>query len=332
MVSAPTLSVIIPTYNRAELLPRVLENLVRQDLPPELYEVLVVDDGSTDETPSLVGARAAVDGRIRLLRWPENRGRSAARNEGVRQARGEIVVFIDSDVLVRPDFLAHHMDVHRRASRAVLCRGPVVAIPDIRLPERLPATRLSPSYLDTANASLPRSELLGAGLFDEGFRAYGWEDIDLGFRLQRRGLRRVFRPEAVAFHVQPAPSLETFGQALTKEEERARTAIYLYRKYPGWRTRVLIQYTALHRIIYFLLAGGGLLNQRNVPSIAARLRHLGLGTLEYVAMRSVLNRHYLETLRREWRRDPKPREELHRVTLHRERAHQNGEAPARHRG
>lgn len=297
----PVLSVVIPAYNRAPLLTRTLEALARQSLPPHLHEVIVVDDGSTDETPEVVRSWGAQDRRIHLLRTETNRGASAARNNGVREARGQIVVFVDSDVVVRPDFLAHHLDAHRRSRAPVLCRGPVVPVPDLRLPDRLPLTGLSPSYFDPANASLPRSELLAAGLFDEGFRAYGWEDFDLGLRLKRRGLARVFRPEAVAYHIQPSPSAQTFERALLKEEERARMAVYLYAKHPGWRTRVLIQHTPVHRVAYFILALGGLLNRNNVSSLAARCRRWGQGTLEYLVLRSVLNRHYLQMLRREWR-------------------------------
>lgn len=297
----PALSVVIPTYNRAGLLRRSLETLLQQTLPPPLYEIVVVDDGSTDETPEMVRS-LTVDGRVRLVRQPSNRGRSAARNAGVREARGEIIVFVDSDVLVRPDFLAQHLDVHRTAGRPVVGRGPVIPVADVHLPERLPLAKSSPAYLDTANASLPRGELLAAGLFDEEMRAYGWEDVDLGFRLQRRGLRRVFRPEAVAFHVQPAPSADTFDEAVAKERERAHTAFYLYRKHPGWRTRMLIQFTLLHEVLYLLMAGGGLLNTRNAPGIASRLHRRGQSTLEYLVLRSALNRVYLQALHLEWGR------------------------------
>ncbi len=302
--TAPALSVVIPAHNRADLVGHTLSSLAGQSLPPEQYEVIVIDDGSTDATPEVVSAWER-RGRVRLLRRKENRGPGAARNDGIREAIGDIVVFVDSDVVVRRDFLAHHLATHRRAGRAVVCRGPVV--PTSEMPpassghERLPVAALSPSFFDPANASLPRHELLAAGLFDEQFGTYGWEDVDLGFRLRRRGLARVFCRDAVAYHYQPVPSAQSFEGMMAKEEKRARAAVYLYRKYPRWSTRWLIQYTLAHRVAYFLLAAGGLLNARTAPALAARFRRSGRISLEYGALRAALNRHYLAVLRRAWR-------------------------------
>ncbi|HEV8338451.1 MAG TPA: glycosyltransferase family 2 protein [bacterium] len=301
---APALSVVIPAYNRAEVVAHTLTSLTGQSLPPELYEIIVIDDGSTDRTPEVVSAWEE-GGRVRLLRRSDNRGPGAARNDGIRRASGEIVVFVDSDVVVRPDFLSHHLEAHRQAGRAVVCRGPVVPVSEIPAPGaplgRLPVAALSPSFFDPANASLPRSELLAAGLFDERFGTYGWEDFDLGFRLRRRGLARVFRRDAVAYHYQPPPSLQNFERMLAKEEERARAAVYLYRKYPRWSTRWLIQHTLFHRLVYFVLAAGGLINTRTAPALAARFRRSGRISLEYLALRAALNRHYLAALQRAWR-------------------------------
>jgi len=303
-MSGPALSVVIPAYNQAGLLRHSLEALRNQTLDAHLYEVIVVDDGSTDDTAAVAAALEMSDRHIRLLRHDRNRGRSAARNTGVRAARGEIVVFVDSDVVVRPDFLGHHLDAHRRAHAAVLCRGPVVPVPDLPLPERIPPTGMSPAYLDTANASLPRQEVVAAGWFDEHFPAYGWEDFDLGFRLQRRGLRRVFRRGAVAFHIQTIFDPAGFADALRKEEERARTAVYLYHKHPHWQTTLLIQGTRAHRVFYFALAGAGLLHPGNAVRIAGALRRRGLISLSYLVLRNVLNWHYIQALGLAWRRAP----------------------------
>ncbi len=303
----PALSVIIPAHNRGDLVTHTLRSLARQSLASDLYEVIVVDDGSTDGTPEVVTAWEKDGAPIRLLRRTANRGPGPARNDGVRNAGGEIVVFVDSDVVVRPDFLALHLEAHRQAKRAVVCRGPVVPVAEIPAAgaplQRLPLAGYSPSYFDPANASVPRVELLAAGLFDERFGTYGWEDFDLGFRLQQRGLARVFRREAVAYHLQPAPSPQAFDRMLAKEEERARAAVYLYHKHPHWSTRWLIQHTPVHRVVYFLLAAGGLLNRGTAPALAVRFRRKGWITLEHLILRGALNRHYLAQLRQDWTRD-----------------------------
>lgn len=295
---APCLSVVVPTYNDARLLRHALTRLTQQTLARIAYEVVVADDGSTDETPQVIAAAAADGVRVREVRLGRNRGRSAARNAGIRAAEAPLIVFVDSDVLVLPDFLQRHLEIHQTAGRDVVGRGPVASIPSTETPVHPPLTRISRGYLDTANASIPRRALVDAGMFDEGFRAYGWEDVDLGLRLRARGLPRVFSTAALAYHVQHPPTADSFARYLAKEEERARTALYLLRKHPGLVTRALIQDTQLHRLAQVILGGFGLLSVRSVPALDRWLRTRGLHTLAYLAARSVLSRHYLRSLDR----------------------------------
>ncbi|MBI3998915.1 MAG: glycosyltransferase [Armatimonadetes bacterium] len=291
----PLLSVVIPTYNHAALLRLALDRLAAQTLSRKAFEIVAVDDGSTDETPAVLAAARAP---LRAVRLEVNRGRAAARNAGIRAARSPLVVFIDSDVLVGPDFLQRHLEIHRAAGRPVVGRGPVIFIPSPDVPAHVPLVRSSPAYLDTANASVPRQPLFDAGLFDEGFRVYGWEDFDLGLRLQALGLPRVFSEAAVAFHVQPPPTLESLDQDLAREEERARTALYLLRKHPGPQTRMLIQDTPLQRAVHFVMGGAGLMPVRTALGLARWLRARRLHTLAFLIARGVLNRHYLRSLDR----------------------------------
>lgn len=296
-MSAPRVSVIIPTYNHAPLLAAALACLSAQTVPRDAFEVVVADDGSTDETPAVLAA-AAGGLALRAVRLEANRGRAAARNAALRAARAPLVVFIDSDVLVPPAFLARHLALHQAAARPVVGRGPVVFVPRPEIPRRLPLVRSSPAFLDTANASVPRQAVFDAGLFDEAFRLYGWEDFDLGLRLQALGLPKVFSPAAVAFHVQPPPTPETLAAALAREEERARTAVHLLRKHPGWRTRLLVQDTPVQRAVHFLMAAGGLLPAPAALRLARWLRGRGLATPAFLVSRGALNRHYLRALDR----------------------------------
>lgn len=294
----PRLSVVIPTYNDARLLWHAIAHLADQTLARSAYEIVVVDDGSTDETPHVIAAATGHGVTVRAVRLERNRGRSAARNAGIRAAQAPLIVFVDSDVLVVQEFLQRHLEIHDTAGRDVVGRGPVASIPSIALPARPPLTRISRGYLDTANASIPRQALVDVGMFDEGFRAYGWEDVDLGLRLRARGLPRAYSTAALAYHVQHPPTPDSFERYLAKEEERARTALYLLRKHPGLVTRALVQDTPLHRVANVVLGGFGLLSVRSVPALDRWLRTRGLHTLAYLAARSVLSRHYLRSLHR----------------------------------
>ncbi len=289
------LSVIVPTYNQADLLRESLRSLLDQKLPKEAYEIVVVDDGSTDHTAAVLREFGAP---IRTVQLPANRGRSGARNEGIRRASGQLVTFVDSDIIVRQDFLTWHLDTYRSHGPGVLSRGPVVLVPDVQTARHGPMPRLatSPAYLDTANASVERSALLKAGLFDERFPGYGWEDFELGLRLRRLGIRRVFCRQAVAFHVQPPITSASIQSLLRKEEQRAKSAVYFYRKHPTSEVRLLIQATPVHQLLYSIQSGCGLLTPRNVEGIAGRLRRSGRTGLADLVLRGVLNRHYLQRL------------------------------------
>lgn len=293
------LSVVIPAYNRSRVLEMCLRCLSRQTLTPDRYEVIVVDDGSEEDLrPVIDPFRKAL--QVRLLRQPRNLGRAAARNRGIAAARGEVVVFVDIDVFAAPGFLAAHAGIHARHLRAV-GRGPLLLTEHLDDPLRSPPYLRdpSPAFLDTANASVRRIHLLEAGGFDESFREYGWEDFELGMRLARLGLRRVYRSRALAYHYQPLPDPHSLQDLFRKEEERARMAVRLFRKRPGWRTRWVVQHTPLHRALAFLMTLGGHMDQDQLCRLL-QAPHLS-PVRKYLLLRGALNRHYLQTLSQEWR-------------------------------
>ena len=100
------LSVVIPTYNRLPILRQCLMALERQELalPIERFEVVLVDDGSTDDTVAWLQEHAASLPHVRLI-CQDHGGPAAGRNRGVEHAEGDVIVFIDSDLVVLPDFL-----------------------------------------------------------------------------------------------------------------------------------------------------------------------------------------------------------------------------------
>jgi len=127
------LSVVIPTYNRQDLLRKALEGYSKQSARQEILEILVVDDGSTDATRSLV-ARYREESAlpVRYLRQ-ESKGAGAARNHGVREARGAIVLFGDDDIVPAPNLVGEHLAWHDKyPDPAVAVLGQVILAQEIR--------------------------------------------------------------------------------------------------------------------------------------------------------------------------------------------------------
>ncbi len=204
------LSIIIPTYDEPERLEESLRSLARQDYPPELVELVVVDDASPCYDPD--GLRAAAGPcSLKLIRHENNQGRGRARNSGVRASTGVIVVFLDSDMTVKSDFLQTHAAAHQKHPGTVVIGnirfGP--HIPDTSLARYINGRgvhRLKPDQpvpfkcFVTGNSSMQRDQLLQVGLFDEDFTSYGGEDLELGYRLHLHGVTFHYAPQALSFH------------------------------------------------------------------------------------------------------------------------------------
>jgi len=109
----PKVSVIIPTYNRAELLPRAIKSVLEQTYQD--FEIIVVDDGSTDNTEEVIKEFQEQDKRIKYIKHDKNKGGSAARNTGIKAARGEYIAFQDSDDEWLPEKLEKQMKVFKNA-------------------------------------------------------------------------------------------------------------------------------------------------------------------------------------------------------------------------
>lgn len=293
------LSVITPTRNRAQVLERCLACLDAQTLDPSRYEVIVIDDASTDRTTAVIdAAQRSAACAIRPFAMAERAGISPVRNLAIREARGEIIAFVDSDSLAPPSFLAVLLDCHRRAGPNIVRRGPVVLTRSLERPFEARSSLLdvSTAYFDTDNGSVRKEHLIKAGLFDEGLSPYGWEGLDMGFRLRALGLRRVFCREAVLYHYQPEVTSGSLASMLAKEDERARTALRFYGKYPTLETRLALQLTPFHRGLNSVQRLFGLINSGNVETWVAVARRWGLPGVERLLLAGVLNERYLARL------------------------------------
>jgi glycosyltransferase involved in cell wall biosynthesis len=205
------ISVIVPTFNRREMVRRTVETLSAQTFPAERYELIVVVDGSTDGTVAMLGALKPAC-RLRVIEQA-NRGPSAARNTGLRAAEAGLVIFIDDDMLCAPELIAAHAAAHEAEDRmiglgAILLSAdspPSLAaecfnreIGAFHLQQtRSPGTAWQEIECVFSNTSLSRALLVETGGFDETFRMR--EDLELGVRLFGAGLHAGYIDGAVAY-------------------------------------------------------------------------------------------------------------------------------------
>jgi GT2 family glycosyltransferase len=227
-------SVVIATKDRSRALARALRSLEFQRAAPP-FEVVVVDNGSTDATPAIVEAQAnrGVYPVIYVHEPQPNRGK--ARNRGIEAANGALIAFCDDDVQAPRQWIAAHERAHRGRPRIVV-NGPILNVPSYDdFPKPTPAN-YSGAFLCTCNASVPRAALREVGGFDERFDLYGWEDTELGVRLREAGIGRRFAWDAAIWHVK-LPSENSLEVEARKTVERARMAHRFVAKHPGKRAR-----------------------------------------------------------------------------------------------
>jgi GT2 family glycosyltransferase len=252
-------------------------------------------------------AHATAFPHVRLI-CQNHGGPAEGRNRGVEHAHGDVIVFIDSDLVVTPTFLVSHARAlerqwQRQGDRLCFTYGAVINTANFDDPTSEPhkPTDLSWAYFATGNVAIDREVLERSGLFDTAFRLYGWEDLELGERLRQMGVTLVRCPEAVGYHWHPPLSLAQIPDLVRVERERARMGLVFYRKHPTWRVRLIIQYTWLHRLLWELLTLGGLFNERSLRPLLGWLIRRGQARLAMELLRLPLNNLGVRALFREAR-------------------------------
>jgi glycosyltransferase involved in cell wall biosynthesis len=237
------LSVVIPTRNRASRLGRFLDALKGQTLAPERFEVVFVDNGSTDGSFEAVQRLAKeTPFRTSVLTEPKP-GPAAARNRGVEWARGRRILFLGDDILATPPLLAEHLAAAESHPDAAVL-GFTAWAPQLTLtpfmrylaPERGPQFRYATirdpldcgfQFFYTSNISLA-PHWFELERFDEAFPYACFEDADLGYRFQKRGLKIVFHRPALAWHDHAI----RFREFLERVRQMGESTVILYYKYP----------------------------------------------------------------------------------------------------
>ncbi len=274
----PVASVIIPAYNRAALLNLTLNSLVNQTVDPSSFEVIVIDDGSSDHTYKVVRSFEKAL-QIRYFFQPDLGNRTGeARNWGINESAGSICIFVDAGMLLSSRCIEEHIRVHRTEDRLAVIgyaygfeefnaldhtltelvntTDPDDTIAQFRSNkhfwdlreanyrhcndqlEDLPAPWV---FFWTCNVSVKRNDLTRVGLFDLNFDlTWGFEDIELAYRLHTDGVKIILHRPASAIHYPHPKESSAF-----KEYCQMRNARYFHQKHRSRQTALYLQSSAL---------------------------------------------------------------------------------------
>jgi cellulose synthase/poly-beta-1,6-N-acetylglucosamine synthase-like glycosyltransferase len=200
------ISVIVPAYDAAATIRACLEGLLAQEVPRDRYEVILVDDGSFDNTREI-----ACEYEIRLIAQ-SHQGPAAARNRGVAEAEGEIVLFTDADCVPSENWVAEMIRpfnddevIGVKGAYRTQQRGIVPRFVQCEYEERYErmAKQRRIDFIDTYAAGYRRTEFLEHGGFDVSYPSASVEDQEFSFRLAERGYKMVFNPRALVYHEHP---------------------------------------------------------------------------------------------------------------------------------
>jgi glycosyltransferase involved in cell wall biosynthesis len=227
-----SVSIIIPTFNGASRIRNCLDALIQQTTGPDA-EILVVNDGSTDNTAEVVARYSG----IRLI-TQSNAGPAAARNRGALEARGTIILFTDDDCVPMPDWLAAMIapfkdpsvvgakGVYRTHQRRLAARFVQIEYED---KYRRMAEHPQIDFIDTYSASFRRERFLEMNGYDTSFPVACAEDVELSYRMSARGWTMKFVPAAVVYHTHP----DLLGTYVKKKYKFAYWRVLAVRKNPN---------------------------------------------------------------------------------------------------
>ncbi len=247
-----SISVIIPTYNRKDILEKCLDGFSQQTLPKENFEILVVDDGSTDGTGELLKETAARMPNLRYFAQPHG-GPAKARNLAISKATGGILLFTNDDCVPDSKLLESHLK-HHGSRHGIAVLGYVEWHPDLEVTpfmryvldgtqfnypevEKSPAN-VSFGHFYTSNISIEKSIVVQSGPFDETFPDAVFEDIELGYRITRCGVQIIFAREALTYHYHTL----NFRDYLSRKIKLGKSAVIFYRKHPE-----LAEFLGIHK-------------------------------------------------------------------------------------
>lgn len=219
-------SIVVPTFNANKTIRQLITSLINQSYPKDRYEIIIVDDGSKDETVEIVMsiARENLQPTVKIIRLEHNRGPAVARNRGIIEAKGKIIAFTDADALPDTDWLEELVKVFDDENVGGV-RGEILTDG-----YRLFPIRVAPvgGGYKTCNIAYRKEVLNHVGLFDERFRHPFGEDGDVAHRVLKEGFLIKDSPKATVVHPVKELSLkQVIGIAMLR-----RYDVLFFRKHP----------------------------------------------------------------------------------------------------
>lgn len=264
------ISIIIPTYNRTDLLIKTIHALNNQSYDLEKVEVIVIDDCSLTNPEDDV-FKLDTKYRLRFYRETRNIGQGRIRNRAIKLAEGEYIFFIGDDTVPQDNFLEEHMKIHDK-SRGIAVLGRVLWAQELRNEFMNYIEKIQFHYhtikdrndvklhFYTSNISLEKKWFDNEEYSDK-FRNYGLEDIELGYRLENNGLRVVYNPDAVVYHYHTY----SFEQFCMRMKNVGISAVIFARLHPELRRRYIVPFRS------FIKAGSFMLSRNYVKHINRKL-------------------------------------------------------------
>lgn len=250
------LSVIIPTHKRNEILAKALQSLAMQTLPKNEFEVIVVDDNIDYETQETINL---FNDKIRVNYYScEAPGAGAKRNFGVLKSKADIILFLDDDMIASPNLLYEHFSFYNEGADGVL--GRIEEDENVNLNyftkylidndlqntyKNINKDNVSFEYFYTGNISLKKDIFNTLGGFDLKFKQYGFEDSELGYRLNKSGYVIKYNENALGYH----HFLRNFEDYLARKRDMGRSAAYFAKLYPELESKLSIHSRKLHEML-----------------------------------------------------------------------------------
>jgi len=294
------ISVVIGTYNQRDTLKIVLDSFAKQTLAAKNFEIIVIDSSSTDGTESAVRS-LNLPYQLNYLRV-ENKGKAFARNQGVKQAQAEIILLTDADMVAAPDLLTQHV-IEQEKHGDVSIEGVTYNLkkplelselyptsPHIEAyikQELKPEQHLKWSYFLSGNLSLRKQTFIEAGEFDENFSGYGWEDIELGYRLNKMKIPVLYAPEAINYHFH----FVTGQDMLKRKYNMGRSAAYFFKKHPNLEIKMFLGMNPLAMGIFLHTSDRGK-DLDAIKSVQERVTWYCPGFLEIRSFKNSKQVHY----------------------------------------